>query len=46
MPEAPAAEVMITVHELAANAARHGAGAGRARPGARRPGSTVPGGVA
>ena len=43
MPEARAAEVMITVHELAANAVRHGAGAGRARPGAPagQPGSRV-----
>jgi two-component sensor histidine kinase len=30
MPEARAAEVMITVHDLAANAVRHGAGAGQA----------------
>jgi anti-sigma regulatory factor (Ser/Thr protein kinase) len=29
MPDERAAEVMIAVHELAANAVRHGAGAGR-----------------
>ena len=31
MPEPRAADVLIAVHELAANAVRHGAGAGRAR---------------
>jgi anti-sigma regulatory factor (Ser/Thr protein kinase) len=31
MPDHRAAEVMLAVHELAANAVRHGAGAGRAR---------------
>jgi anti-sigma regulatory factor (Ser/Thr protein kinase) len=31
MPAGRAAEVMLVVHELAANAVRHGGGAGRAR---------------